>query len=298
MSKYPDTIDKITKARLAFSKFNSVLSIALTMFFIGVLTFFVYLSSNLLDAISNDFEMEVLFHSQEAGVSEADIITYEKALKREEFVKTSRVSSCQKNTEEARKAVGCHYDEVIANPINASIILTLKPGYTSKESLQQIKRKISANKIVRDVDYPQEIVRNIQNNLQQMQLFSVICCAIFMFISLMLIANFIRLNIYAKRFSIRTLLLIGATRSFARKPFVLKGLSQGTWGGALAVLLLCGALYGLQKSFSLDLALFFPKATVISILVGIFLFSVLFTTLFSCLFANKYIKINSDSLYL
>lgn len=298
MSKYPDSIDKITRARLAFSKLSSILSIALTMFFIGVLAFFVYLSSHMLNMIANEFEVEILFHSQKAGVKEADIVAYEQTLKLQKFVQTSRVSSCKKNTEEARKAVGSNFDEIIPNPINASIILTLKPEYTNSDSLKKIEKELRSKKIVRDVDYPQELVKNIQENLNRLQMFSIICCAIFMFISLILIGNCIRLNIYAKRFSIRSMLLIGATRSFARRPFVLNGLSQGTLGGLLAVLLLGAALYGLQKSFSVNLAVFFTPTAAICILCGVLLFSILFTTLFSFLFANKYIKINSDRLYL
>ena len=298
MSKYPDSIDKITKARLAFTKLSSIFSIALTMFFIGVLAFFVYLSTNMLNIIANEFEVEILFYSQDAGVKEADIATYAQTLKLQKFVQSARVSSCKQNTEEARKAVGSHYDEIISNPINASIILTLKPEYTNPDSLKKIEELISTEKSVRNVDYPQELVKNIQDNLSRLQLFSIICCAIFMFISLILIANCIRLNIYAKRFSIRSMLLIGATRSFARKPFVLNGLSQGTFGGLLAVALLTAALYALQTSFSIDLGLFFSPTLVICILSGVLLFSILFTTLFSFLFANKYIKINSDRLYL
>ena len=297
MSKYPDSIDRITRARLAFSALGSVLSIALTMFFIGILAFLAFFSSQFIHNLSSKLEMEVLFYSQEAGVSEGDIESYEQVLKLQEFIATSRVSSAKDNTEEAKKVIGNNYEEVIVNPINATIILTLQPQYTQADSLQRVISFIKKNKMVRDVEYPSYIVQLIQGNFNKVQWVTIGFCAVFMFISLLLIANSLRLNIYAQRFNIRSMLLIGSTRHFVRKPFVVKGLVQGTWGGLIAVIMLAGALWGghLFIPEIIDLSL---TQYIAAILAGIFLFSILFTMLASHLFVNKYIKINSDRLYL
>lgn len=298
MSRYPDSIDKITKARLAFSRFSSVLSIALTMFFIGVLACIAYISSRFIQNLSNEFEMEVLFYSQETGVKEADIIAYEQSLKLERFIQTSRVSSIKENTEEAKKAVGSNFLEVIKNPLNASIILTLKPEYSNPDSLKMVIKQIKSNEMVRDVDYAHEVIEYIQNNLSKIQWISLGFCIVFMIISLLLIANCIRLSIYAKRFNIRSMLLIGATRSFARRPFVFKGFVQGTWGGFIAVLLLGLCMYGANQNLSEDIIRLVDTNTLAYILGGVLVFSMVFTTLFTLIFVNKYIKINSDYLYL
>lgn len=298
MSKRPDTIDKITKARLAFSKLSSIFSIALTMFFIGALACLAYLSTRFLQSISDEFEMEVLFYSQDAGVKEADVIAYEQTLKLEKFIQTSRVSSMKDNNEEAKKAVGSNFEEVIKSPINASIILTLKPEYTQEDSLKAVIKQIKSNEMVRDVDYAHEIIEYIQHNLHRFQWIALGFCAVFMLISLILIANCIRLNIFAKRFSLRSMLLIGATPRFARRPFVFNGFTQGAWGGFIAVLLLGAALYGAYQNFSQEFFNLLSINILAGILAGTFIFSILFTTFFSFLFANRYIKVNSDRLYL
>ena len=298
MSRYPESIDKITRARLAASAVGSVLSIALTMFFVGVLVFLAFFSTKFIQNLSSKMEMEVLFYSEESGVKEADIIAFEQTLKLQPFVATSRVSTQADNVAEAKRVIGNNYEEVIPNPINASIILTLNEQYTQNpDSLNLVVKTIKENKIVQDVEYPDYIVDLIQGNFNKIQWITLGVCAVFMFISLLLISNSLRLNIYAQRFNIRSMLLIGATRSFVRKPFIIKGLVQGTWAGFIAVILVAATIYGGYIVLPEVIDLTYTREIGI-ILGGLFLFSMLFTTMAAFIFVNKYIKINSDRLYL
>lgn len=294
MSKYPDTIDKITKARLRLSSFGSIVSIALTMFFIGTLAFFAFFSTQYIDNLSKKIEMEILFY---ADVKEADIVSMEQKMKMEPFIATSRVSSRQENTQEAIKTIGNNYTEIISNPINASIIISVSPDYANSDSLQLISKRIKKEQIVQDVQYPDFLVKSISNNFQRIQWIVLIISAAFMLISMLLIGNSIRLHIYAKRFNIKSMLLVGATRGFVRGPFVLKGLSQGVWGGAIAVVLLGLLLY--EGNILLPKFVDFTQIIYISaILLGVFLFSILFTIIVSIISVNRYIRIKDERLYL
>ena len=294
MSKYPDSIDKITKARLRLSAFGSVVSIALTMFFIGTLAFFAYFSTQYIRNLSKKIEMEILFF---ADVKEADIVSMEQRIKMEPFIASSRVSSRQENTQEAIKTIGNNYTDIISNPINASIIISVDPKYANSDSLQMVAKRLKKEQIVQDVQYPDFLVKSISNNFHTMQLVVLIISAIFMLISMLLIANSIRLHIYAKRFNIKSMLLVGATRSFVRGPFVLKGLSQGVWGGAIAVVLLGLMLY--QGNLLFPQFVDFSNILPISlILLGVFVFSILFTVLVSIISVNRYIRIKDERLYL
>lgn len=294
MSKYPDTIDKITKARLRLSSFGSIVSIALTMFFIGTLAFFAFFSTQYINNLSKKIEMEILFY---ADVKEADIVSMEQKLKMEPFIATSRVSSRQENTQEAIKTIGNNYTEIISNPINASIIISVSPEYANTDSLQKVSKKIKKEQIVQDVQYPDFLVKSISNNFHTIQWVVLIISAVFMLISMLLIANSIRLHIYAKRFNIKSMLLVGATRQFVRSPFVLKGLSQGVWGGAIAVVLLGLLLY--QGNIIFPQFVDFTQIMYVSaILLGVFIFSILFTILISVISVNRYIRIKDERLYL
>ncbi len=294
MANYPDSIDRITKARLRLSAFGSIFSIALTMFFIGALSFFAFFSMRYLQNLSQKIEMEVLFYSD---IKEADIDALEKKIKLQPYIESSRVSSREENTRTAQQIIGSNFTEVITNPINASIIINVKPEYANSDSLNKISKELKRNPIVQDVDYPDHVVKSISNNFRKIQWVIVAICAIFMFISMLLVANSIRLNIYAKRFNIKSMLLVGATPKFVRRPFVTKGMLQGIWGGLIAMLLLALLLlYG--NNAAPKFIDFSAMLYIVIILCAVFVFSMLFTMLISAISVNRYIRIDDERLYM
>ena len=291
---YPDTIDSITKARLRLSTFGSIFSIALTMFFIGALAFFAFFSMRYLQNLSQKIEMEVLFYSD---IKEADIDALEKQIKLKPYIENSRVSSREENTRTAQQIIGSNYTEVIANPINASIIINVKPQYANSDSLNKISKELKRNPIVQDVDYPDFIVKSISNNFKKIQWVILAICLVFMIISMLLGANCIRLNIFDNRFNIKSMLLVGATPKFVRRPFVTKGLLQGVWGGIIAIILLALLLlYG--NTMAPDFVDFSAMFYIVIIFAAVLLFSMLFTMIISAVSVNRYIRINDERLYL
>lgn len=294
MTKYPDSIDRITKARLRLSAFGSIFSIALTMFFIGTLAFFAFFSTQYLKNLSKKIEMEVLFYSD---IKEADIVALEQQIKLKPYIAASRVSSREENTQNAIKVIGSNYTDIIPNPLNASIIISVAPEYANSDSLKKVSKELKRNEIVQDVDYPEFIVKSVSNNFKKMQWIILGVTAVFMLISMLLIANCIRLNIYAKRFNIKSMLLVGATPRFVRKPFVTKGLLQGIWGGIIAILLLALVLYFGNRSMP-EFIDFSQMHYIAPILGGILLFGILFTVIISIISVNRYIRIKDERLYL
>lgn len=238
--------------------------------------------------------MEVLFYSD---IKEADIDALEKQIKLKPYIDNSRVSSREENTRTAQQIIGSNFTEVISNPINASIIINVKPEYANSDSLNKISKELKRYPIVQDVDYPDFIVKSISNNFKKIQWVILAICAVFMFISMLLVANCIRLNIYAKRFNIKSMLLVGATPKFVRKPFVTKGLLQGIWGGLIAVVLLALVLLYANNAAP-DFVDFSAMLYIVIILGAVLLFSMLFTMLISAFSVNRYIRIDDERLYM
>jgi cell division transport system permease protein len=294
MATSQSSLDKITRTRIFFSSVGSVLSIALTMFFIGTLVFFAFFSMKYIQNLSQKVEIEVLFYSD---VKEADIMAFEQQLKTRPYISQSRFCSRADNTAEAIRTIGNDFTEIITNPINASILLSVTPEYANGDSLKAVTKKIKQNPNVQDVEYPESIVKTVLENFIKVQISIVVICSVFMLISMLLIGNSLRLNIYSKRFSIKSMLLIGATRSFVRRPFIVKGLIQGIWGGIIAAVLVALTLF--EGNIILPEFIDFQYILQISILlVFLFIFSILFTVVVSFFSANRYIKINRDELYL
>jgi cell division transport system permease protein len=294
MANSQSSLDKITRTRIFFSSIGSVLSIALTMFFIGILVFFAFFSTKYIQNLSQKVEVEILFYSD---VKEADIMTFEQQLKTKSYISLSRFCSKEDNTAEAIKTIGNDFTEIITNPVNASILFSVIPEYANNDSLKSVAKKIKQNPCVQDIEYPESIVKTVLENFIKVQISIVVICSVFMLISMLLIGNSLRLNIYSKRFSIKSMLLIGATRAFVRKPFLRKGLIQGIWGGIIASTLV--ALTILEGSIFLPEYVDFQYIIPISMLLSfLFIFSVLFTVIVSFFSVNRYIKINRDELYL
>ncbi len=279
---------------MRFSAFGSIFSIALTVFFIGTLGFFAFFSTEYLKNLSQKIEMEVLFYSD---IKEADIIALEQQIKVKPYIAASRVSSREDNTKEAISIIGANYTDIIPNPLNASIIISVAPEYAHSDSLAKISKELKRNEIVQDVDYPDFIVKSVSNNFRKVQWIIFGICAVFMIISMMLIANCIRLNIYAKRFNIKSMLLVGATPRFVRKPFVTKGFLQGIWGGIIAILLIAAMLFFGNRAMP-EFIDFSEMLYVALILAGTLLFSILFTVIISAISVNRYIRIKDERLYL
>jgi len=294
MDSSQTSLDRITRTRLFFSAVGSVISIALTMFFIGALVFFAFFSMQYIRNLSQKVEVEILFYSD---VKEADIMAYEQQLKMAPFISQSRFCSKEDNTAEAIRTIGNDFTEIITNPINASILISVTPEYANGDSLKSVAKKLKQNANVQDVEYPESIVKTVLDNFMKVQMAIVVICTIFMLISMLLIGNSLRLNIYSKRFSIKSMLLIGATRAFVRKPFIIKGFTQGVWGGFIAAILV--GLTLLEGNIIIPEFIDFQYITQISLLLAcIFVFSVLFTVIISFFSVNRYIKINRDELYL
>ena len=238
--------------------------------------------------------MEILFY---ADVKEADIMAYEQKLKTAPYISQSRFCSKEENTAEAIKTIGNDFTEIITNPINASILISVIPEYANGDSLKSLIKKIKQNPKIQDVEYPESIVKAVLDNFLKIQMSIMVICAVFILITMLLIGNSLRLNIYSKRFSIKSMLLIGATRSFVRKPFILKGFLLGVWGGIIACILVVLTL--LEGNIVLPGFVDFQYIPQISMLLGsIFVFSVLFTVVISFFSVNRYIKIKRDDLYL
>ena len=294
MATKQSSLDRITRMRLFFSTAGSVASIALTMFFIGILVFFVFFSVNYIKNTAQKMEIEILFYSD---IKEADIMVFEQKLKIEPYISQSRFCSKEDNTAEVIKAIGNDFTEIITSPINASIIVNVTPDYANGDSLKSVIKKIKQNSKVQYVEYPESIVKTVLDNFITVQKVIVVVCAVCMLISMILIGNALRLNIYSKRFSIKSMLLIGATRAFVRKPFINKGFLQGIWGGFIACILIALTLREGNRKFPEFID--FHQITQISMLLAaIFVFSILFTAIVSFFSVNRYIKINRDDLYI
>jgi cell division transport system permease protein len=182
------------------------------------------------------------------------------------------------------------------NPLPPSIDVYLLASYTNPDSVAKIEKYILQYPFVKEVWYEDSLLFLINENVRKISLFLLIISSFLFLIAVTIINNTIRLAIYSKRFLIRTMELVGATRSFIRKPFLVRSIYHGLLAALIAMLLLMVLLYLIEKEF---LMLFTFESTNLLILLGALLIfaGILINLVSTYLSVNRYLVISEDKLY-
>ena len=182
------------------------------------------------------------------------------------------------------------------NPLKSSFDVKLNASYATSDSLIWIVKELEKNEAVSEIHYEKNLLKQINKNVKRISLYILAFSALLLIVSLSLINNSIRLSIYSKRFLIKSMQLVGATKGFIRRPFLFKGIMNGIYGGIFAILLLLGFVALLEKyepilfnEISIDLL----GILFLGILATGFIISYL-STFFAI---KKYLKLKIDDLY-
>lgn len=130
----------------------------------------------------------------------------------------------------------------------ASIKVRVQSGYANPDSLSALVAELEQWNRVDEVVFNQPLLVKVQQNLRLLTITGLVLGTIVVLASLFLVANTIRLTIYARRLLIRTMKLVGATDPFIRRPFIVEGIAQGLLAGVIAAVIL-SALYGLMAGY-------------------------------------------------
>jgi cell division transport system permease protein len=172
----------------------------------------------------------------------------------------------------------------------------LKSEFANGVEISRINNEINRNPEVQEVVYQKIIIDEVNKNIKLIAGVLIGLSLVFLLIAITLINNTIRLNLYAQRFIIKSMQMVGATHSFIIKPFAIKSFLYGLYGGIIACMLLTGLLYamphwirGIEKLYNEQQ---FAILYVVVIIVGLII-----TMLSSMVSTNKYLKMRIDELY-
>lgn len=240
--------NKMIRRRLAGAWVSSVISITLVLFLVGVASMLLVNAKGLSDYFKENVQVSVMMRQE---VSEEAAMNYAASLDAKPFVKATRLVSKDEGVKEMTEMLGEDFLKVFETaPIPVSVDVTLKAEYVTADSLDLVKREISASPLVEEVVYQQSLVEKLNTNLAKISLILGVFVLLLLFISFVLINNTVRLNVFSKRFTIHTMKLVGATKSFIRGPFLGQSVFQGLLSAFLAILALLGALFFVRREFS------------------------------------------------
>ena len=282
------------RRRLRNAYLSSVISISLVLLLVGIASLLLVNAKAVSDYFKENMQVSVMLKQ---SVDESEGLKYKEELDLQPFIRSSVFVSREQGRFEMEQLLGEGFLDVFETaPIPVSIDITLNAQYVSADSIDVVKSRILESPVVEEVVYQRTLVEALNANLSKISLVLSVFIALLLFISFVLINNTVRLNVFARRFTIHTMKLVGATKSFIRAPFLVQSLFQGVFAAVISILGLVGGLYLLRNEFEQLFDVF--KMELLLVVLGIVLVSgMLICFLSTWMVVSKLLSLNKDELY-
>lgn len=280
--------------RISLQAVTLCISTAMVLILLGMVVFSVLTAQNLSAYVKENLTLTMVL---DENVTNPEANQLSRELSKLPYVNKVTYISKEQVLKEQTQAMGTDPSEFIGvNPFVGSMELQFKAQYANNDSLKWISKQLKANNKVTDITYPQDLVESVNSKLQRINIVLLVLACLLLFVSFSLINNTVRLGMYARRFTIHTMKLVGASWGFIRAPFVRNAVAMGFFASILAEGVLAGGLY--------ELYLYEPDIlsvlTINNILItggAVLLFGLLITLVCSWLSVNKYLRMKAGDLY-
>ena len=235
------------RRRLVSAWISTVISLSMVLLLVGIGALLLINARTVSDYFKENLQVSVLLKEQ---VGEEEARQYENQVAALPGVRSTTFIPREQGVEEMARMLGQDFLDVFESaPVPISIDVNLEAAYVSTDSLEVMKAQLAKSPLVEEVVYQTSLVDALNQNLNKISLGLAVLVGLLLFISFVLIANTVRLDLFSRRFSIHTMHLVGATRAFIRRPFMGRAALQGLFASLVAILLLVGALFLLRKEF-------------------------------------------------
>ncbi len=288
------SFEKYQKRRLISSYFSVVISISLVLFLLGLLGLLVLNTKKVADHFKEQIALTVYLKDT---AKEVEITQLKQSLALAEYTKTAEYISKEQAAEAHSATIGENFMDFLGyNPLQNSIDVYLLADYVSPTQLEEITDELMTKDFIDEVVYDKPLIALLNDNVKKISFWVLVVSGIFLFIAVLLINSSIRLSVYAKRFTIKTMQMVGATKRFIRRPFVWKSVRLGMIGAVLALLGMGLVLYYLNKSFP-ELQLLEDRLLLVGLFAGVFFVGVFISWLSTFFATQRFLNLRTDELY-
>lgn len=291
------SFEKYQKRRLRSSYFSVVMSIAFVLFLLGLLGLLVLNTKNVSDYFKEQASITIFLNDD---VEKTNIAAFEKSLNTKEYTKATKYISKEEAAEIVKEQNGEDFMEFVGyNPLKNSVELYINADFVNSQEMDKIQQSLENNSYVFEVSYNKSLIDLLTQNVRRISLWVLFFSALFSIIAMLLINNSIRLSVYAKRFTIKTMQMVGATKRFIRKPFIFSSIKLGFFGSVVALIGLAVTIYYLNEYFpELGLLDSDNDKIVLGILFGsVFLIGIIITWLSAFFATQRFLNLRTDELY-
>ncbi len=287
--------EKYQKRRLISSYFSVILSIFLVLFLLGSLGMFVINYEKISNNFKENIPMSIYFKE---NVNETELAAYQTELGQQKYIKDLTFVHKDSAANAHQKTIGEDFVKFLGfNPLQHSFDLHFNGAYVEKDSIKDIEISIKENPLVDEVVYDSQLVDLVNKNIKTISFWILIISGVFAFISILLINSSLRLSIYSKRFIIKTMQMVGATKSFIRKPFILTSVKLGMIGSTLAIIGIL-ALTSYADSKLPTLGLLSDIKSIVLVCGTVFVVGIIITYISTYFATQRFLNLKSDDLYL
>lgn len=288
------SFDKFQKRRLISSYFSVVLSVFLVLFLLGVLGLFIINSKKLADDFKENIAMTVFFKNE---ANDSILKAFGTELKSSRFTKTYDFVTKEAAAKQHTDIIGEDFMEFLGeNPLQNSYDIHLRANYVIQDSIAKIETRLRKNAMISDIVYDKQLVNLVNDNIKRVSMWILIISGFLAVIAVLLINSSLRLSIHSNRFIIKTMQMVGATKAFIRKPFVVRSIKLGMIGAGLAIIALIGVLIYVQSHFP-NFGILEDKTSVVLVLLAVLGVGILITWLSTYFATQRFLNLRTDDLY-
>ena len=270
------------------------ISTALVLILVGLVVLSVLSARNLSKVVKENLTVTLVLSEE---ITEPEVAQMKKSLEGKRYVQHVKYISKEQVLAEETKALGYDPTEFVGvNFYTASLELNLKSDYANRDSMKWIGAELKKHQKVKEVDFQQDLMDQVNDNIGKASIVLIVLAVLLSIISFSLINNHVRLGVYASRFNIHTMKLVGASWGFIRRPFLKKAVVVGVISALLTCALLGGIIYMLMPFMPHVEEIMTWRELAITA-AAVFVFGFVITVFCTLLSVNKFLRMTAGELY-
>lgn len=288
------SFDKYQKRKLISSYISVVISISLVLFLLGCLGLLVINSKKVANHFKEQVVMTIYLNDT---AKEVEVNQLKKSLAMSDYTKEAVYVSKEEAADYMKAETGEDFMDFVGyNPLKNSIDVYLNADFVTTEQLSEISNTLANKSFIEEIRYDTDLVELMNDNVKKISFWVLVISGVFTLIAVLLINSSIRLAVYSKRFIIKTMQMVGATKSFIRRPFIWTSVQLGIIGAIVALIGMAVVLYYLNLTFP-ELELLRNSVLLIALFVGIFVMGIVITWISTFIATQRFLNLKTDQLY-
>jgi len=288
------SFEKYQKRKLISSYISVVISIALVLFLLGCLGVLLINSKRVADHFKENVAISIFLQDDTKALEVEEL---KNSLAMAAFTKKAVYVSKEEAAALMEAETGESFTDFLGyNPLKNSIDVYLNANFVTNSQITEIVNKLSQKPFIEDITYDEVLVDLMNDNVRKISFWVLVASIAFAIIAMLLINSSIRLAVYSKRFIIKTMQMVGATKTFIRRPFIWRSVQLGMLGSLFALAGMATVLFYLNKSFP-ELLLMDNRMVIGTLFAIIFGVGVLITWISTFIATQRFLNLKTDQLY-